>query len=292
VAAFKKAPIRDIDRGWKDLMRRLATTNTEITVGVHSQDGDVPKKLAEGEDDEGLTLLEVAAAHEFGIGVPRRSFIADWQDENRERHKQQVAVMAKSIAAGKMTAKVAAERLGNLWVGEVQKRIAAGIKPELSEQRKKEKKSSVPLIDTGQLRSSIAYAVNGKLSPSKAYTEQVNAPAIAAAKAQKEAERERKKKVAAIKKAAKQSLRNASTLLKKDLKKASKSTAKGLKKASKKAAKTIERGARKAAAATARNAKKVAKRLSRNASRTAKKNSRVVKKKLKRTRAKKKPPQE
>lgn len=208
--------IRETDRGWKALKARLdkfAGAVKEITVGIHAQDGDAPKGDTK--------LLDVALAHEFGLGVPRRSFIADWHEENRAKHEQQMIAMAKAIVAGTVpSAEVAAQRLANLWVGEVQKRIVAGIAPALAEETVRRKKSSTPLIDTGQLRSSVSYAIDGKLAPSKAATAAAKKQVAAAKKAAK------KERAALVKKAKKtigatvKKLKKAATKKKRSTKKA------------------------------------------------------------------------
>lgn len=219
------AQIRDIDRGLKALLERLAKGETEITVGIHSQDGEVEKKG----DSEGVRLIDVAAAHEFGLGVPRRSFIADWQDQNVELHNKQIVAMAKAIVRGTVpSAEVAAARLANLWVAEVQKRIVSGISPPLAPETIRRKKSSTPLIDTGQLRSSVAYAVNGKLHPSQSFEQATRNRIKAAKKAKKQADRDKQKARDALKKQAKKAISDAVRGLKQTTKKAQKSIAKKL----------------------------------------------------------------
>lgn len=177
-----KARVTDVDLGYREMFKRLRQTAASpgyLTVGIHEMEGAAAKTVrahkggedadagegADEDDDEEdksepLTLLEVAAIHEFGLGVPRRSFIADWADENRENHYRQLLKMAKAIVKGKVASlDQAFERLGNLYVGEVQKRIAQGIEPPLAQSTIDRKGSSKPLIDTGQLRSSIRYRI-------------------------------------------------------------------------------------------------------------------------------------
>lgn len=149
--------VRDIDKGAAALMKRLLS-KAEVTVGIHAPEGDQDK-----EDSPGQSILDVAECHELGLGVPRRSFIADWADENKERHEAQLSTMAKAVAAGKVeSAELGVKRLGVLYVGEVQKRIADGIEPPLEQATIERKGSSVPLIETGQMRGAVAPYVNGK----------------------------------------------------------------------------------------------------------------------------------
>lgn len=145
--------IKDTDHGFRELRKRLAEATGDLTVGVHASEGD------EAHENTSLTVLQVAAFQEFGTSrAPRRSFIADWSDENEEAHKAQLRSMAKAVIAGSVkSVDQGLQRLGNLYVGEVQRRIAQGIEPPLAESTIKRKGSSKPLIDTGQLRSSIRF---------------------------------------------------------------------------------------------------------------------------------------
>ncbi len=148
--------VEDKDHGYQALLKRMAGAAASLTVGVHEAEGS-----ASAEKSAGLTLVEVAAFHEFGTRrTPRRSFIADWSDEFEETHKQQLRQMAKAVYEGKVASvEQGLARLGNLYVGEVQKRISQGIAPPLQPSTVARKGSSTPLIDTGQLRSSVRFVV-------------------------------------------------------------------------------------------------------------------------------------
>jgi len=133
-----------------DAARRLGAGGVVLRVGVLEGDAD----------HGGVTVGEVAAFHEFGTAtIPQRSFIRAWYDENLEANKTiWRAVMARAMR-GEITREQGLNQLGALFVGQIQKRIADGIPPELAESTIRQKGSSVPLIDTGQLRSSITYQV-------------------------------------------------------------------------------------------------------------------------------------
>lgn len=148
--------VRDSDRGFAALLKRMrrAASPTELTVGVHEAEGSA-------EHGDGATILDIAVVHEFGLGnVPRRSFIGDWQDETEQEHAAAIRAVAKAVVAGDVeSVEQGAERLGLRFVGEVQRRIAEGIDPPLDPATVARKGSSTPLIDTGQLRTSITYRV-------------------------------------------------------------------------------------------------------------------------------------
>ena len=109
--------------------------------------------------DKGVTVVEYAAFHEFGLGVPRRSFLADWMTEQQAEIQQTVRAVVKSVTQGKYDAETGLERAGARFVGLVQARIATNIPPPLAASTVAAKGSSVALIDTGLLRSSITYVV-------------------------------------------------------------------------------------------------------------------------------------
>lgn len=151
------------DKGKQALDKRIREIKkqVEITVGIHDDVGANPKEASEGEATEG-TLIEIAAQHEYGIGVPQRSFIGGYVDEAGSKPKEALARIFEQVTAGKMTAEQAGQRFGVFIAGQMQKRIADGIEPELVDITKARKMSltgeakDTPLILTGQLRSSIA----------------------------------------------------------------------------------------------------------------------------------------
>jgi hypothetical protein len=162
--------IKDTDHGYNATLARLAAAAAELTVGIHEAEGSVAKEVPEGEEppDEPLTVVDVASFHEFGLGVPRRSFIADWFDEKQSEHESQLRKMAQAVVTGKVeSVEQGIARLGSLYAAEVQKRISDGIAPGLEDATIKRKtvngnKGQTPLIETGQMRSAVAPYINGE----------------------------------------------------------------------------------------------------------------------------------
>lgn len=151
--------IRTKDTGLGAMLKRL--TSPEVTVGVHSSDG------GQVEEGSSLTVAEIAAIHEFGLGVPERSWLRAFVDENRDKLSDMLATTARLIAEGKYTQEVAMNRFGLAVVGMVKQRIVDGIEPELAEATKLEKMrvtggkaKDTPLIRFGQFISAIAHEVN------------------------------------------------------------------------------------------------------------------------------------
>lgn len=148
-------PVQDIDKGFAALFKRISKGKpVTLTVGIHGEEGDATASGGQ------LSVGEVATFHEFGMGVPQRSFIRDWADQNEDRNRATVRTIAESIVTGKgPTPEQALDQIGLRFVGEIQGRISQGIPPPLAESTIRQKGSSVPLIDTGQLRSSIRHKV-------------------------------------------------------------------------------------------------------------------------------------
>jgi hypothetical protein len=145
------AQIIDIDRGAAALMNSMKQGGT-VKVGVF---GD----KAGAAHGEGLTVVEVATVHEFGDpeqGIPRRSFIRDYVDLHRRELEARLTRLGRQVIKGK-SLKTLLDQYGLVVVGEIQTRIANKISPPNSPVTVKRKGSDVPLIDTGQLRSSIAH---------------------------------------------------------------------------------------------------------------------------------------
>lgn len=159
-----KVEVEDIDQGAIEIYRRLTgASKASLTVGIHAEEGSRVYTPKGGEQGEPITMAELGEIHEFGLGVPQRSFIAGWFDENESRLRAQTMGMAKKYAQGTLESlEQGYEQLGNLYVGEIQRRIAEGIDPPLAPSTIQRKGSSTPLIDTGQLRSSITYQVRGE----------------------------------------------------------------------------------------------------------------------------------
>ncbi len=152
--------VKVIDRGLNKLLTAFqGKPKRVITVGIHAADGKEPHKNGHGE-----TLADIAAIHEFGApGIPQRSFLRAWFDENQQKTKEATKRMAQSVLQGKRTRNQAIELLAQTFVAQIQRRIAQGIQPPNSPVTIALKGSSTPLIDTGQLRTSITYAIDGEL---------------------------------------------------------------------------------------------------------------------------------
>jgi hypothetical protein len=133
----------------------------KITIGIHASEGqEIHDDATFAEDGalepgKALTVAELGAIHEFGLGVPQRSFIRGWFDESIERNRELLNSQLKLVVAGKLPLAQALERVALKCEADVKRRIRNRIPPPNAPATIAKKGSSVPLIASGQLRASI-----------------------------------------------------------------------------------------------------------------------------------------
>ena len=144
----------DIDRGWKKVKRQFKTANGSHTkIGV--QQGEV--RL------DGTDLVTVAAANEFGVRrngktmIPARSFIRSTRDEKKSEIDQNIKQGINSMYTGNITMRKFLGRLGEWFKSEIQNKIDILQSPRNAPSTIARKGSANPLIDTGQMKQSIAH---------------------------------------------------------------------------------------------------------------------------------------
>lgn len=122
--------------------------------------GILPREAEQPHPNSGLTIGEIAAIHEFGLGhVPERSFVRDFVDEQEDAIKFLMSSLVSQYAEGKLTMPQACAKLGEFLAEGMKARMDEGIAPALLDAtiRRKESGSSVPLEDTRTLRDAISY---------------------------------------------------------------------------------------------------------------------------------------
>ncbi len=140
--------ITEVDKGWNRLQRELNEFGDSfIDIGIQGSEAT--------QDRGGLTNAEIGEIHEFGLGVPQRSFLREWTSSNAAEIQQIIQQAAVMGGLHSLNAEQSMERAGLGLVGSVQERMSAGIPPANSPETIARKGSSTPLIDTGQLRQSI-----------------------------------------------------------------------------------------------------------------------------------------
>lgn len=196
--------VKDTDHGYADLVRRMhaLAKGARVSAGIHAQDGNHSHGGA-------LTVLDVATFHEFGTSrVPMRSFVRGWMTIHEKDVHALYLDQLRLYLTGKATPAQVLNRIGLYMSGGMKQRISARIPPPLAAVTIRKKGSSVPLVDTGQLRASITYSFRwaggqAKYVPSEAqaaYKEAARKLRKAHAKAVTAA---RKARVKAVKKALK-----------------------------------------------------------------------------------------
>lgn len=143
--------VKDTDKGYRKLVETVFKMGApSVSVGIFD--------TATG--DNGESIVDIASWQEFGtVDIPERSFLRAWFDANEQLARDRLANLLGKVLEGKLTKQQALQLFG-LWVqGEIQKMISNGIEPALDPETVKRKGSSVPLINTGQLRTSITFKV-------------------------------------------------------------------------------------------------------------------------------------
>jgi len=140
--------VRERDHGAKKITRRSGTT-ARLKVGIIGADASAEHQGGQA------TNVEIAAFHEFGLGVPERSIVRAWFDEKIAENKALLKRIPAAVVKG-TSVQQAADQVALAMAGDMQERISEWIEPPNSPVTIARKGSSKPLIDTGQLRSSIS----------------------------------------------------------------------------------------------------------------------------------------
>lgn len=155
----RRVKIIDRDRGYKRLRQEFARarrSGPHVTVGIQGSQAVADHSGA------GITVAQVGAYNEFGTSrIPARSFVRSTVDGNSRLYSRMLADVARSWIARRLSLAQGLGLVGAKVAGDIKLRIAAGISPPNAAATIARKGSSTPLIDTGQLRSSITSAVRG-----------------------------------------------------------------------------------------------------------------------------------
>ncbi len=155
-----RGKVRVKDRGAKRLLDAVAKNfgGKALKVGTF---GDA---AAQRHEDSSLSVGDVMAAHEFGLGVPERSWLRATLDAHAQALLGDVKQAALAVYQNRATPEQALGLLGLRIVGLIRERIASGIAPALDGTYLKRKLrkfpgATTPLIASGQGRSAITSAV-------------------------------------------------------------------------------------------------------------------------------------
>lgn len=142
------------DGVWKKLRRRLST-RSYVKVGVLASKGG-----AEARD--GVTMIELAAIHEFGTRhVPARPFLRTTFVKKEKQVAKMAAKLARAIVVRNLPVDQALDMLGSWAAAQVKNYVTQGphLKPKLKPATIRRKGSTRPLVDTGRLINSVSWEV-------------------------------------------------------------------------------------------------------------------------------------
>ncbi len=136
------AVVRDIDRGYKSLLKRTFRSTPPITVGIHGDEGGAGT-------ESGATVADVASVHEFGLNGTTRSFIRAWFDANKSENREALRRIGVAVVRGKTPPRIAADRAALFLENSAKRYIQSGSVSPATD------KDGTTLIETGQLVGSI-----------------------------------------------------------------------------------------------------------------------------------------
>lgn len=141
---------RDTDNGFRRVFGSLTTLAGKLEAGVIGERAGAQHPKAE------MSVAELAAIHEFGLGVPERSFIRAFFDDAQV--PEAAAHLAREVAAGVITPAEFRRKLGAWVVEGMQHRMDEGLPPPLLPEtlnRKSRTGPPVPVEDTLTTRNAI-----------------------------------------------------------------------------------------------------------------------------------------
>ena len=149
--------IVDTDKGFARILGTILSNAQEsyVTTGIHEEEGC--------KSHGHFTVAQIGAVHEYGSpehNIPQRSFIRDTHDLNLRMNRQWMKQVQERVLKGELTQHQALTLMGEVGAKQMVSRINLGIPPGLKPATIKRKKSSKPLIDTGQLKGSIGFKVH------------------------------------------------------------------------------------------------------------------------------------
>lgn len=182
------ASVEDRDLGWANIQKKLKVLNSlEVSVGVQGSEAKAKKKTSNvggGSTTRGDApdLVTIATVHEFGnesLNIPQRSYIRstiDAEARNIARMQRATVEAALDPKSNVKAVERAAKTLGLYLQGKIRTKIVQIQSPPLSQATKQRKAATLyggkkrsfiggsgnPLVDTGQLKSSITFRVRTK----------------------------------------------------------------------------------------------------------------------------------
>lgn len=151
---MSKSTFKDIDKGWKKALSAIADLKkVGVKTGLQSD---------AGVNNDNVSIVEYAAFNEFGTAtIPARPFIASTADDKRVSWSAVMDKMVGEAVLGKVSVKYALEIVGQKMESDIKTKITTLREPKNADSTIALKGSSNPLIDTGTMRNSVRYLVEG-----------------------------------------------------------------------------------------------------------------------------------
>lgn len=155
---------KDIDRGWKELVRTVGKLDrTYVQVGLQAGDKGKERKVENGVEtivDSDLDIALIAAWNEFGTdNIPSRPFMRNAFDKNEAELTKRIAAEWAAVIAGRKTAEFSLQLLGQWFQSKIQNEILTGDFVPNAQFTIDMKGSSRPLINTSHMLQSIRYVI-------------------------------------------------------------------------------------------------------------------------------------
>lgn len=148
-----RTKVTDRDVGYKKMVESLQGLG-QLTLGVMGEKAEAKHPNSE------LMVGEVAAIHELGLGVPKRSWLAAWIDAHQREMIADAAAAYQDVIAGRLSRKKAFESLGLKWTTAIRHFLVSGqVTPPIKPITAKLKGHNIPLIDTYAIHNAITYKV-------------------------------------------------------------------------------------------------------------------------------------
>lgn len=147
--------IKDLDKRLiEQLAKRIEGGHKTVNVGFPAT-GEMHRD-EDGASD--MSVAAIAAVHEFGTDtIPERSFLRAGIRKNKAGYVRLNILNLRKVVRGELTIDRALGRLAEQAKADVQMEITNGDFPALDPETIRRKGSSKPLIDSGQMRQSVAW---------------------------------------------------------------------------------------------------------------------------------------
>ena len=136
-----------------DLKRIKRVLREELTfrVGITEQSG-APLHGS----GSGLTIVETAALHEFGVGVPQRPFVRGWFENNQSQIGRRLVNESRNVFKRRKLLVHVARKLGPSFERSMKSQMQA-MPPPLAQSTVRKKGRSETLVDTFQVYRHITH---------------------------------------------------------------------------------------------------------------------------------------